>query len=124
MGGATPYRSAGLVFRRQVFKDAAWDYRTRPVTFDADVNLADAPENLPINATNPDISRFINRGGKLLLMGGWNDHTLGPGNSVHYYQSVVAKLGVRNVRDAVRLFIVPRMDHCLGDAYGQTPQFP
>jgi feruloyl esterase len=124
MTGATPYPFAVPFFRDQVFKDPAWDYRTRPVNFDADVDLADAPENLPINATNPDISRFINRGGKLLLIGGWNDHTLGPGNSVHYYQSVVAKLGVREARDAVRLFMVPGMDHCFGDAYGRTAPFP
>ena len=37
-------------------------------------------------------STFIDRGGTLLLMGVWNDHTLGPGNNVHYYQTVLAKM--------------------------------
>src|SRR5262249_41404607 len=60
----------------------------------------------------------------LLLMGGWNDHTLGPGNNVHYYESVVAKLGTRKTRNAVRLFMIPGMDHCFGDAYGPTAQYP
>jgi feruloyl esterase len=124
MIGETPYPFAVPFYRDQVFKDPKWDYRTHPVNFDTDVDIADAPENLPINATNPDISKFVNRGGKLLLMGGWNDHTLGPGNNVHYYESVVAKLGARKVRDSVRLFMVPGMDHCLGDGYGPNARFP
>ena len=57
-------------------------------------------------------------------MGGWNDHTLGPGNSVHYYESVVTKLGARKIQDSVRLAMVSGMDHCLGDAYGPNAQFP
>jgi feruloyl esterase len=43
---------------------------------------------------------------------------------VHYYESVVAKLGAGKVRDSVRLFMVPGMDHCLGDAYGPNAQYP
>jgi feruloyl esterase len=124
MIGPVPYPFAVPFYRDQVFKDPNWDYKTRPVNFDTDVDLADSPENLPINATNPDISRFIARGGKLLLMGGWNDHTLGPGNNVHYYESVVARLGAGRVKDAVRLFMVPGMDHCLGDNYGPNAQYP
>jgi feruloyl esterase len=124
MIGPVPYPFAVPFFRDQVFKDPNWDYRTRPVNFDTDVDLADSPENLPINATNPDIGRFIARGGKLLLMGGWNDHTLGPGNNVHYYESVVARLGAGKVRDSVRLFMVPGMDHCLGDNYGPDARYP
>jgi feruloyl esterase len=124
MTGATPYPFSQSFFRDQVFKDPKWDWNTHQVNFDADVDAADSPEYLPINATNPDIGRFIDRGGKLLLMGGWNDHTLGPGNNVHYYESVVAKLGARKTQDSVRLFMVPGMDHCLGDAYGPNAQFP
>ena len=124
MIGDTPYPFAVPFFRDQVFRDPTWDYKSHPVNFGGDVDVADSPENLPINATNPDISKFIDRGGKLLLMGGWNDHTLGPGNNVHYYQAVVAKLGERRVRNALRLFMVPGMDHCLGDAYGPNAQFP
>ena len=81
MIGDTPYPFAVGFYRDQVFHDLRWDYRTHPVNFDTDVDLADSPQNLPINATNADISRFIHGGGKLLLMGGWNDHTLGPGTA-------------------------------------------
>ena len=124
MIGETPYPFAVPFFRDQVFKDPTWDYNAHHVNFDTDVDAADAPEYLPINATNPDVGRFIDRGGRLLLMGGWNDHTLGPGNNVHYYETVVAKLGARKVRNSVRLFMVPGMDHCFGDTYGPTAQYP
>jgi len=124
MAGDTPYPFAVPFFRDQVFRDPNWDYRTHPVNFAGDVDLADSPQNLPINATNPDLGKFIDRGGKLLLMGGWNDHTLGPGNNVHYYETVLARMGARRVRNAVRLFMVPGMDHCLGDGYGPNARFP
>ena len=81
------------------------------------MDLAEAPENRVIDAVNPDLSRFVARGGKLLLLGGWNDHTLAPGSFVDYYQAVVKKMGAQKLRDSVRLFMVPGMDHCLTPAY-------
>jgi feruloyl esterase len=121
MAGPVPYQYTIPFYRNLVFKDPNWDYKTRPVNFDSDVDAADAPENLPINADNPDLSRFAARGGKLLLVGGWNDHTLGARGPLDYYESVVKKIGTRAVANAVRLFMVPGMDHCLGESYAFSP---
>jgi feruloyl esterase len=120
MAGPTPYPFAPGFYRQLVF-DANWDYKTHPVNFDTDVDKADAQDHLVINANNPDVRKFIARGGKLMLIGGWNDHTLGPGSNVDYYESVVAKIGARIAGDAVRLFMVPGMDHCLGESYPTAP---
>ena len=120
MAGPTPYPFAPGFYRQMVF-DQSWDYKTHPVNFDTDVDKADAPDHLVINANNPDVSAFIGRGGKLMIIGGWNDHTLGPGSNVDYYQSVVAKVGARAARDSVRLFMVPAMDHCIGESYAFAP---
>jgi feruloyl esterase len=120
MAGPTPYPFAPGFYRQLVF-DQDWDYKTHPVNFDSDVDKADAPEHLVINANNPDLTRFIARGGKLMLIGGWNDHTLGPGSNVDYYQSVVKKVGIVAARDSVRLFMIPGMDHCLGESYPTAP---
>src|SRR5262249_41031698 len=65
--GRNIYPYALAFYRNLVFKDQAWEYAKRPVNFDADVDLGDALENLPINANNPDLSAFVARGGKLLL---------------------------------------------------------
>ena len=95
MAGPTPYPFAPGFYRQLVF-DQDWDYKTHPVNFDTDVDKADAPGNLVINANNPDLRKFIARGGKLMLIGGWNDHTLGPGSNVDYYESVVARGRLQN----------------------------
>ena len=104
-----------------MFKDQTWDYRKQPANFDLHVDLAESPANRVIDATNPDIGPFVDRGGKLLLVGGWNDHTLAPGSFVDYYEAVVKKLGANRARNSVRLFMVPGMDHCFTSAY--TPEY-
>jgi feruloyl esterase len=114
-----PYGYAESFYRFLVFRDPKWDYKTFRPDFESDVDRADTPQNLAINATNPDIGAFVGRGGKLLLMGGWNDD-LGPGNNVTYYEQVVRTLGETKARDAVRLFMVPGMHHCLGLDYPST----
>jgi feruloyl esterase len=122
MAGPRPYQFVVPFYRNMVFRDPEWDYRTNPANFDSHVDLAEAPENEPIDATKPDISAFADRGGKLLLIGGWNDHTLAPGSFVDYYEAVVEATGPK-ARDSVRLFMVPGMDHCLGDEYKPVHDF-
>src|SRR5215471_1829854 len=114
-----PYPYSEAFYRYVIFRDPRWDYKPWKPDFAADVDRADARENLVINATNPDISGFVDRGSKLLLMGGWNDD-LGPGNNITYYESVRRALGDAKTRNAVRLFMVPGMNHCLGLAYNST----
>jgi len=43
-----------------------------------------------MNATDPDLSRFRDRGGKLLMYFGWADPALNPRMGIEYYESVVA----------------------------------
>ena len=66
-----------------------------------------------INATDPDLSKFKARGGKILMYHGWNDVAISPQNSIDYYSSVLAKMG-RNQGDFIRLFMAPGMGHCQG----------
>ena len=63
----------------------------RPINFDSDAKAADAPENLIINANNPDISKFIARGGKLFVIGGWADTGIAPFSNTEYYEAMLAK---------------------------------
>jgi feruloyl esterase len=83
--GDAPIFIATDFFKYFVFKDPAWDYKTRPINFDSDVQLADKPANLPVNATDPDIQKFVTRGGKMMLWGGWNDAGVPPLEVVNYY---------------------------------------
>ena len=82
------------------------------LNFDAHLALVDTPENLIFDATNPDLTPFTRRGGKLIMYQGWAEPGIPPGYVVNYYGEVQTK--TRNARDSVRLFMVPGMGHCGG----------
>jgi feruloyl esterase len=66
-----------------------------------------------VDSVNPDLGRFKERGGKLLLTHGWADTGITPENTIWYYDAVLDKMG-RNQSDWVRLFMAPGMGHCGG----------
>ena len=113
MAGAQPFPYSVEFFRYLVFKDPNWDYKSRPVNFDSDVLEANTAENRIIDANDPDLSRFVARRGKLLLVGGWNDAAIAPSTNYDYYNAVVRKMGGK-AKNSVRLFMVPGMGHCPG----------
>ncbi len=85
-----------------------------PAKFDYDkdmIRYADARALL--NATDPDLSAFRARGGKLLMYFGWADTALSPMMGIDYYEKAVARNGPETT-DFFRLFMVPGMFHCRG----------
>jgi pimeloyl-ACP methyl ester carboxylesterase len=65
-----------------------------------------------MDATDPDLSAFKARGGKLIQFHGWNDPGIAPGYSLDYFARVKATMGP--VDDFYRLYMVPGMLHCAG----------
>lgn len=117
--GSAPEKSLMYAFGTQFYKnmvydDPAWDYHK----FDADRDTEAADQKMAryLNATDPDLSRFRARGGKLILYHGWSDAAIAAKNSVDYYESVVRKTGAKTAATFVRLFMVPGMQHCGGGA--------
>jgi len=126
--GPAPEKSVDYSFGTQffsnmVFDDPAWNFRT--FNFDADLNLTDKKVGPILNATNPKLTDFEARGGKLILYHGWSDSAIPPLNTVNYYQSVVAAMGREPVEEFVRLYMVPGVGHCGGgpgpDTFGAGP---
>jgi feruloyl esterase len=66
-----------------------------------------------LDATDPDLSRFKARGGKILSYFGWADPALNPLMGVRYYERVMERFGSQ-ATDFYRLFMVPGMFHCRG----------
>jgi feruloyl esterase len=90
--------------------NANYDYKT--FNFDRDIHLLGDWGKLA-DAKNTDLSKFKNRGGKLLMTYGWADPILQPMMGVNYYEQAVAKNGPQTT-DFFRLFMVPGMSHCAG----------
>jgi len=100
-------------YRYVVFKNANWDWKT--FDFDKDAARGDLPENVIMNATNPDMKAFFSHGGKLLLYHGWSDNQVPTLNTIKYYAGVVKALGgTSKSMENVRLFLAPGMGHCNG----------
>ena len=67
------------------------------------------------SANNPDLRGFKQRGGKLILVHGWDDQSVMPLPTVDYYQTMTRTMGGADATtDFARLFMVPGMDHCAG----------
>jgi feruloyl esterase len=98
-------------FRYIAHQDPKWD----PMSFDLDADLALALKTnaKDIAATEPDLSRFKARGGKLLFYHGWADPGPAPVSTVAYVEAVQEKLGGKQ-DDWMRLFLMPGVGHCGG----------
>jgi feruloyl esterase len=100
-------------YRYVVFKDPNWDWRT--FNFDSDVARGDRPENLIMNATDPNMQAFFAHNGKVLLYHGWSDPNVPTLNTIQYYKSVVDTMGgTAKASNNIRLFLEPGMGHCGG----------
>jgi hypothetical protein len=71
-----------------------------------------------LDSTNPDLSAFYKRGGKIIVTIGTNDTLASPGAQLDYYQSVIDKMGQDTVDAFARLFVMPQTGHGLsGNSY-------
>jgi feruloyl esterase len=97
------------IFKYLVFNDPNWDYSKYDLSnWKKDTALAATV----LNATNPDLSSFKSRGGKLILWHGWADAALTPLASIRYHEQVYARDA--NARDYFRTFMLPGVLHCAG----------
>jgi feruloyl esterase len=71
-----------------------------------------------VDSTNPDLTAFYRRGGKMLVTIGTNDTLASPGAQLAYYQSVIDKMGQSTVDQFARFFVMPQAGHGLtGTSY-------
>lgn len=99
-------------FRFAAFEQPDPDYDWRTFSFDADVSRLDWLRPI-VDARDPDLRRFRDRGGKILMYHGWTDQSLNAMQSVDYYEEVRGKMGP-STGDFFRLYMVPGMFHCSG----------
>jgi feruloyl esterase len=69
-----------------------------------------------LDSSNPDLTAFYRRGGKMLVTIGTNDTLASPGAQLDYYQSVIDKMGQATVDQFARFFVIPQTGHGLTGA--------
>ncbi len=66
-----------------------------------------------LDSTQPDLSAFVARGGKLIAIIGTDDTIAAPGEQLNFYQSVIDKMGRGKVDQFARLYVLPQTGHGL-----------
>ena len=66
-----------------------------------------------MNATDPDLTRFRDRGGRILMYFGWADPALNPLMGVEYYEDVLRRMGA-STSSFFKLYMMPGVFHCGG----------
>ena len=111
-----PFRISLEWLRYFLLQDPSWDWTTLTAArfeqlFDQSVEQYDAV----IGTAVPDLSRFRERKGKLLVWHGWSDELISPEGTVQYYDRVVERMEGRKATEKfMRLFMAPGVGHCGG----------
>jgi feruloyl esterase len=136
VGLSVPGGSSGSFFRDGVFAGQE-DFNFLNINFDRDVKFTDTKPASSgetwaqaLNANDPDLTPFKQRGGKLIMYHGFADPFISSFISLDYYTAVIDTMGdeghhdgnrggghdntLTETRGFARLFMVPGMNHCAG----------
>lgn len=73
-----------------------------------------------MDSTNPDLSAFHARGGKLMMLENMADYAQSPYAGIGYFESVVKKMGSETADKFIRLYTAPGVDHVGNGAPGNV----
>jgi feruloyl esterase len=75
-----------------------------------------------LSPTNPDLSAFRARGGKLLMAHGWSDPGMSPRATIEYFNAVQRR--TPQASSFTRLFLMPGVLHCEGGSGCDNVDYP
>jgi len=77
-----------------------------------------------MDATNPDLSPYFGRGGKLILKEDMADYAQSPYTGLNYYDAVVARLGAPTVQASFKAYTAPGLPHTSNGIAAGTANAP
>lgn len=93
-------------------KDPGAGYSLLDFDFETDPKRLEAMAEV-YNSDRPDLEAFIAAGGKMIVWHGWADAIVTPYKTVDWYERLTANMGGEAaLKQNVRLFMIPGMDHC------------
>jgi feruloyl esterase len=88
-----------------------------PLSFDLDKDTGRLNKDTPLvsYSTSTDISKFRNRGGKIIWYNGVSDPMVPVERTIAYFDALTAKNGgAAETEKFARLYLIPNMGHCRG----------
>jgi hypothetical protein len=94
-------------------QDAKWDWTTLTYAgFEQLWTKSVEQFGAVIGTDDPDLTRFRDRGGKVIIYHGLTDQLIPAAGSIEYYERVQAYMGgAKKTAEFARLFLVPGTDH-------------
>jgi hypothetical protein len=122
LAGANPFAIASSHFQYWIHQDPKFDWRTvTESSFETDFRESQRKFHEVIGTDDPNLRRFRERGGKMIIWHGEADQLIFPRGTVNYFNRVLAANGGSSkVNDFARLFLAPGVGHCGGGA-GPSP---
>jgi feruloyl esterase len=112
LAGRAPLNLSVDAMKYVVFKEPNWDWRQFNPATDIDRTIKEDAD--VVNYTNPNLSAFFKRSGKLLMYHGWADPQVPAQNAIKYFNEVTTTNGPSVVGKSIQLYLVPGMGHCQG----------
>lgn len=100
-------------FQYFLLQDPKWDFTTlTPAGFELLFTQSVEQYGAVIGTDDPDLTRFRDRGGKIIIYHGLADQLIPAEGTIDYYRRVQQKMGgEKKTADFARLFLAPGVDH-------------
>lgn len=123
----TPYPPSADYFSYQILnRTSVSTLQVNETELQRLTGIADTTDPGQINAVDPNLRPFFDRGGKLMHYHGFADPLIPAGSSLLYYEGVRSYFKNTDLSDKYRLFMLPGVSHCFrgpgADAFGGAEQ--
>jgi feruloyl esterase len=120
LGAAAPNGNWSGFWPNAVYENPAYSIvASLNVDTDVDYDFAVTKLGAHYDAVSTDLTKFKDRGGKLIIWHGYNDAAVSAYHTQDYVDAVNARYGASEATELLRAFFAPGVNHCGG---GDGPQ--